>query len=238
MDMKIGAIVILDLLGGKLEDESSIVDFLDVRSEMTTIFLGKAEKSAEVKGISLEVKVYTFGDSIIFALSNGNDSDSDSVLRSAILSTRQVLAYSIERGLPFRGSISYGKFYANDISNTVLGPAVNDAATWHDKTEIIGVVATPSTTLKILSDHELDADKAVGKQRYCYMTVIPNKLNYTEKLGYVNWPTWIAFDNKGKKPRVVYSLILSMLSSMRQPPQTEVKYNNTIKIVRKILRIT
>jgi hypothetical protein len=236
MKMKKGVVIILDLLGGKLEDRHEVDQFIKVRNEMKENFIGKATKSAEIRKIELEADVYTFGDSIIYALSHTDDTESDDVLRSAILATRQSLAYAISKGYPFRGALSYGKFYTDNDSNTVLGPAVNDAASWYDQTEIIGVIATPSATLKILSDHELDAERKPNKQKFCFITKVPNKFKYDDCLGYVNWPAWIAF-NEGNDLSLAYSKILTFLSAMKQPPKTENKYNNTIELICKIFKI-
>ncbi len=55
------------------------------------------------------------------------------------------LSYSLEQELPLRGAISYGKYSIAD--NIMLGYAVDEAASWHETTDWIGVVLTPSAKM-------------------------------------------------------------------------------------------
>lgn len=55
------------------------------------------------------------------------------------------LAYSLEQELPLRGAISYGEYSIAD--NIMLGYAVDEAASWHETTDWIGVILTPSAKM-------------------------------------------------------------------------------------------
>lgn len=55
------------------------------------------------------------------------------------------LSYSLEQELPLRGAISYGEYSIAD--NIMLGYAVDEAASWHETTDWIGVILTPSAKM-------------------------------------------------------------------------------------------
>lgn len=231
-----GVVVIMDLLGGKMEDRQEIIKFIEARNKLKEIFEDKAQKAGEMYEISLRVQSFTFGDTILFALHSASDDASESsIMISALIGTRRALAFAVSRGMPFRGSLSYGDYYIDEHSNTVLGPAVNDAVSWYDKTEILGVVATPSATLLISSNDDLYEGKKSINHRFCIIDVVPNKFNYESGLAYINWPMWIYFENDEMAKDEIKLKILSYLSKMKQPPGTENKYNNTVKIVEKCL---
>ena len=63
---------------------------------------------------------------------------------------------SLVEGILFRSSVSLGTFYVDDDTNTVMGPAVTDAAAWYDSADWVGINATPHATLAIqaLIEHE------------------------------------------------------------------------------------
>ena len=60
------------------------------------------------------------------------------------------LAYSLEQELPLRGAISYGEYSIAD--NIMLGYAVDEAASWHETTDWIGVILTPSAKMYIRNE--------------------------------------------------------------------------------------
>ncbi len=55
------------------------------------------------------------------------------------------LSYSLEQELPLRGAISYGEYSIAD--NIMLGYAVDEASIWHEITDWIGVILTPSAKM-------------------------------------------------------------------------------------------
>ncbi|WP_314295614.1 tetratricopeptide repeat protein, partial [Fusobacterium periodonticum] len=61
----------------------------------------------------------------------------------------------LEKGLLIRGATSYGECYNKDM--VYVGQAVDEAASWHEKGEEIGIFYTSSARLSInLSDFELE----------------------------------------------------------------------------------
>lgn len=53
--------------------------------------------------------------------------------------------YSLEQELPLCGAISYGEYSIAD--NIMLGYAVDESASWHETTDWIGVILTPSAKM-------------------------------------------------------------------------------------------
>lgn len=54
---------------------------------------------------------------------------------------------SIQRGIPVRGATAYGEY--SSMKNIMVGAAVDEAASWHESTDWIGVHLTPSAWLKV-----------------------------------------------------------------------------------------
>lgn len=65
-----------------------------------------------------------------------------------------LLPYALERKIPLRGAISYGEYIVQD--NIMLGYAVDEAASWHESTDWIGVILSPSAQMK-MSGNEIRA---------------------------------------------------------------------------------
>jgi hypothetical protein len=57
--------------------------------------------------------------------------------------------YSIHNEFPLRGSISYGTYYLSNI--LIIGSAIDDAASTHNKINMLGVFTTPTLSLALNS---------------------------------------------------------------------------------------
>jgi tetratricopeptide repeat family protein len=78
--------------------------------------------------------------------------------RNSILSnqlSKKLIEFCLEEGLLIRGATSYGECYNKDM--VYVGQAVDEAASWHEKGEEIGIFYTSSAKLNIkLNDVELE----------------------------------------------------------------------------------
>jgi len=71
--------------------------------------------------------------------------------------SKKLMELCLENELPIRGAISYGECYNRDT--VYVGQAVDEAASWHDEGEEIGIFYTPSAKQEIInSDHDLPED--------------------------------------------------------------------------------
>ena len=126
-----------------------------------------------------------------------------------------ITSSSIKLNIPIRGATSYGKLSIND--NIMVGPAVDEVASWYEMTEWIGVIQTPSAMF-LTNTSEFIFKKAM-------LTKYPVK---TKKIGIyetycVNWVrTW-----NRKKDR--NDLIKCFMDMGPITPEIAEKYINTLK---------
>lgn len=147
-----GAVTFLDVLGWKgiwrdrdWEDRRNPIESLD--NLISKIIkegqnLAKPVEFALVdknnRGASNGVEVLSISDTIVL-LTPGPPSvtiDIHSMLSAFALEE------GLKDGLMLRGAISYGEF--DRKKNIMLGSAVDEAASWHESTDWIGVIFTPS----------------------------------------------------------------------------------------------
>lgn len=135
-------------------------------------------------------------------------------------------ANALREGLAFRGAISVGSFYK--VAGTLLGPAVDEAAWWHDKTDWVGAILTPS------AEHQLEmvyADDSKFADFFYPKWNIPFKPGVGGVNRALGWPS-----PPGKDDRTQRQLIADILL---QPPVIDdvaTKYRNTIAFWDQVMR--
>lgn len=145
-----GAVTFLDVLGWKgiwrdREDRRNPIESLD---NLISKIIKEGQKLAKPvefalvdknnRGASKGVEVLSISDTIVL-LTPGPPSvtiDIHSMLSAFALEE------GLKDGLMLRGAISYGEF--DRKKNIMLGSAVDEAASWHESTDWIGVIFTPS----------------------------------------------------------------------------------------------
>ena len=71
--------------------------------------------------------------------------------------SKKLMTLCLENNLVIRGAISYGECYNKDTD--YVGPAVDEAASWHDEGEEIGIFCTPSAKKEIINNkYDLSED--------------------------------------------------------------------------------
>ena len=150
-----GAVTFLDVLGWKgiwrdRKDRRNPIESLD---NLIGKIIKEGQKLAESvefalvdknnRGASNGVEVLSISDTIVL-LTPGPPSVTIDI--HSMLS-----AFSLEEGLKdglmLRGAISYGEF--DRKKNIMLGPAVDKAVSWHESTDWIGVIFTPSAKFAV-----------------------------------------------------------------------------------------
>lgn len=138
--MESGAVTFLDVLGWKgIWLRRSAKEVLKQLEGLIAL----AEKTAnEFRGIeefTANIRVLSISDTIVLLTSG----DAEKVLPVHGLICQELLTESIRLGMPLRGATSYGNYSVS--SGTILvGPAVDEAASWHEALDWIGVVMTPT----------------------------------------------------------------------------------------------
>jgi hypothetical protein len=220
-----GLIAILDALGAATYSDAEIDSFLHSRE----LVLGKLNEGAEKGGIDTkQLHVFTFNDTVVIVYRPPSGEITLGDIRTFSIRLRALMMHSFQNRILFRGALSVGTFHkVDDETNTVMGPAVSDAAAWYDKADWIGIAATPHATMFIQSLQEREASDI---EAFLIDHQVPMKDQRTLKLKAVNWPK--AFYVKGLRPKQLdggaRSMLLTFLSHHRAPRGTESKYSNTL----------
>ena len=146
-----GIIVVLDALGARHFHIQRCREYISARDDAMRIALEDYRlKNCGEDGVGPAVSLkpvasLTFGDSILFAWNFDTDKRRIPVALSFVASwVASFLVSMMARGFLYRGAMSTGAYVLANRTNTVIGPAVADAAAWYEMGDWFGVVATPS----------------------------------------------------------------------------------------------
>jgi hypothetical protein len=140
--MDLGAVTFLDVLGWKgiwlRRSASEIVGLLE------ELVAAAEDAASRQRGGAMtgEVQVVSISDTIVL-LTAGAPED---VLAGHGLICQRLVAESIRKGIPLRGATSFGAFSSK--GTILVGPAIDEAAAWHEALDWIGVVLTPTAEYK------------------------------------------------------------------------------------------
>lgn len=220
-----GLIAILDALGAKSFSEAESIQFLESRD----LVLNRLHARAEAGQIDkTRLKMFTFNDTVVIVFLAKGDDITVRDVKSFCQRLRAFLMQSLEHRILFRGALSAGQFYRVDNqTNTIMGPAVSDAAAWFEQADWMGVHATPHASLLIASLLQ-DATAAQELSNILVDYAVPLKGRAPLKLKSINWPK--GFYVKGLRPSggAARQTLLALLSRYEKPVGTEMKYFNTI----------
>ncbi len=236
MEQKQGLIAILDALGAASYDDQDISRFLSSRERVLAILQDKAH-AKEVRGeiVGAEISTFTFNDTVLIVYRTKQAPTLTDIEHFCLL-LRKFVADSLSQGILFRGSLSLGGFFVEVASNTVMGPAVTDAAAWYDSAEWMGINATPHATIAIQSLLE-QAKGNLGHLLVDYP--VPLKGRAPLSLKAVNWPK--GFYVRGVRPLTdgenERAKCLSLLAAHGVPKGAEQKHFNTIDFFDHCIRL-
>lgn len=150
-----GIVTFLDVLGwkGLWQSNRDAVDHLsrlvrDTRNKAIEIVkaYNEKERAKDVRYKDMKIKVLSISDTIVFL----TDTESITALSFHAQLCSWILEYALSKKLPLRGAISYGEF--TESENIMLGPAIDEAAAWHESTDWIGVILTPSAKMYVRNE--------------------------------------------------------------------------------------
>lgn len=142
-----GAVTFLDVLGWKgiwnkqgNNPVNNLVTLIREIQEESQNLTSESQKklSDSDRGVDIITKVLSISDTI--AIFTKGPAHISIPIHTQVCS--KAISSSIMKEIPLRGAISYGRFYIYD--NIMVGPAVDEAASWHESINWIGVVLTPS----------------------------------------------------------------------------------------------
>ncbi|MBN3346147.1 hypothetical protein EXM98_02925 [Clostridium botulinum] len=143
-----GSVTFLDVLGWKgiwQKRKDAITTLLTLIKEIETYseYITDEASNTREEARGTNTTVLSISDTI--AIFTPGDPKITIPIHAKICSN--AIPLSIEKRIPLKGAISYGKFSFE--KNIMVGPAVDEAASWHEATDWIGVVLTPSAKFNI-----------------------------------------------------------------------------------------
>jgi hypothetical protein len=223
-----GLVAVLDALGASRYTDEEIDQFLESRTRVIALI---KDRSETLRGlVPSNLSTFTFADTVVIAYRLKGSPLALEVVHDFCVLLRQFETNSLEHGILFRGAISVGTFLVDEASNTVMGKAVTDAASWYARADWIGVMATPHATMIIQSLLEGKGDKLAA---VLVDYPVPLKGGGSLMLKAVNWPK--AFYVGGVRPRVIpdkgaheRGTCLALLAKQGVPKGDESKHVNSM----------
>lgn len=223
---KQGIVVLMDALGAKDFSDDKIQLFLSARKQLNHSLQYQLEKVKENVGSHSEmIKIvpvtYTFGDTLIIVAES--KLEKEELYFSLVCMFALVQNYmfeSLKKGILLRGAFSFGEYFDDEESNSVMGKAVADAASWYEKADWFGLTSTPRASNLISFLHTSEPNLIDEGMLIKYD--VPMKDGKKLNLHCLSWPARFFFDHQ-KASLVQY---LEIISKLDIPLGAEKKYLN------------
>ncbi len=234
-EMKTGVIAILDALGVKgiwaREDPKTVVARWNYIIDNFKGFKQLNNEDRKSVGIS---KVVSFSDTVIITYV-GDEGDELQLLNDMGLHLSLPFCDALLEGVFFRGVISKGKF--EQTSRMIIGPAIDEAMSWFERHDWMGVSLAPSASF-MLDEYVNEGNKMKWFTSYD----VPLKKNISsnnpvdKNMWVLKWPefledTFVLQESK-QNPK---SALLEAFSSAPIDPDAISKYKNTIEFYDQIM---
>ncbi|MBD7985177.1 hypothetical protein H9649_11305 [Sporosarcina sp. Sa2YVA2] len=218
-----GAVTFLDVLGWKgiwkenpnainsllrliIDAEDKAKEFTLNATELNPAFRGM---NTEVISISDTIAIFTPGDPNIALKIHGQ-------------LCKYLIPESIRRSIPLRGATAFGNYSKQE--NIMIGPAIDESASWHESTNWIGVILSPSAIFELGEDvpspwikyHNIPFKKRISL-KYCVEWTFEEEdiLNHFKDMGpfvpeiaekYINTHDFLTFIKELDKNQVIEKL--------------------------------
>lgn len=171
--VQFGFILMIDVLGVSKYTIEQCKNFIklqsDFKKDRIQLEYEESEMSGTVKDFKSTLKdshFTQFGDTIFIYLIIKSDDPRAKLdaLCSISMQAQTLMAWGLDNGLLFRGSISIGKFIVYD--NIILGDAVFDANEWYNKADWFGIIFTPKSQSfidSVLTSEKLKSDESLQR---------------------------------------------------------------------------
>ncbi len=224
---RIGAVTFLDVLGWKgiwqrkkdaIQDLQSLARLIDQIAQASSRGKGGGMPSSDIAPVT---RVLIVSDTIVIS-TDANPTNAQDALELHGLLCERAIPESIEKGIPVRGATSFGEFLIDDQENIFVGKAIDEAASWHETGEWIGVFMSPSAA------YSFDPSKSK------VWTVCNPPLKNGLKLN-TYAVQWFHPDLNIQDDLLVLKRHFSLMSPI--VPEFVTKFQNTIEFVEKIRNV-
>lgn len=226
---------VVDALGAAVFERDQINHFLNARARI----LEATESRAEVKLPEVDRFItFTFNDTIVIVLKSQGNSERSTVsagdARAFMMLLRSFFVESLKHGIFFRGAVSIAPCIVDHETNTVMGEAVADAASWYEQADWIGVLLTPRASMRVEAwecsgssgsmrrpvwlDYEIPLKRREGRPPH-------------QRFKALNWPPHVTAGHVGADQDMEFSAkswLLRQFAKRQMPLGTESKYRNTL----------
>jgi hypothetical protein len=162
-------------------------------------------------------QLWAFSDTIAFSLDTRGESDQQLTIRVGN-ALAEIFVSALQKKFLLRGSVAFGDYFLGRDGRILVGPAVDEAASWHEQADWAGIILTPSAGRTVIPDAVPGVISQFGALFMSYD--VPMKTGGRSRLWALNWPLL----NRDE--------ILSMVDRhfMRPPvtPEVERKRANTL----------
>ncbi len=218
-----GFVAVLDALGASVYSREEADEFLKARDEIMRLIYDVAVDTFDVQKDDL--RIFTFNDSIVLTYVRKNLALQDLTGLCGLL--RAFEASFLMKRILFRGALSFGELYrVDDKTNSVMGPAVSDAAAWYERADWLGIHTTPRATIYVQS---LLQENPRALDHVLINYAVPLKDRGILDLKAINWPKGLYLQQK-KEHKRAKAVLLGILGGMRTlPAGAESKYFNALR---------
>lgn len=205
-----GVVTFLDVLGWK----GIYSRKADAIGSLRELIKGVSSKAMEHCDRIWPITVKSISDTIVIFTPCTKDEVSTAIDIHGSL-CQWLIPESIDAEIPVRGAISYGEFEVS--GNIFVGKAVDEAASWHEQADWIGVHLTPS------AEYLFDIDD--GKAQWITFSP-PTKTSLKWELHCVNWTAdWQDRSKKIQDIKKKFCLLGPIV------PEIAGKFANTLKFI-------
>jgi len=234
MNKKYGFIILMDALGTKTDSIESSERYLqtvkDIESDIHSSH--KAAFNPAVRnGLNIfdSLSIRFFGDTLLLAHEIKDDKLEYDYFDGLSFVISNFVCYALKLGLLFRGSIALGEYLED--GNLFLGPAVFDAAEWYEKLDMVGVIATPKTTLCLKS---IFLEKKYDPWIDGSFERPPLKNGIQAELFVFNWPLTLSYGKGGGSN--TENLFYQIIRKFPVPLGAETKIQNSERYFQQICK--
>jgi hypothetical protein len=240
MDQQYGVIVLLDALGiqnSTIEESRKFIQFLDDARNIEPYIKTFVEDTSIYDFIHTNPpEVRTFGDTFLIAWSIPEDVEIMDCLHTISTYVSFLICEGLKSGFLLRGAISIGEYIQS--KNTLIGPAVTDAAGWYEEADWFGCITTPACTQYINSNNHVELfERKVKIGSILVEYDIPFKGNRILKLWCCKWPIFLSFFSDSREIIEIRNFYFKCTARYQIPKGTEQKYYNAEKFVMKVINL-